>query len=207
MKKLLNIQFSPDTKTGEILFNLILILLAVHLFYTNAHILISHELLTTDVEQLSLFQIIKKYFFAATYSLLTVMLIKKFPKLLLLAIDALIIGFGVYLCYNVFQDYFVPLTAVYLAVYTTVIAFSSGLIAWFTAKSKLQTKPEQKKQIEAKSENNVNEQLQELKKEKLSLIRSHSATKDEAKKAEKEKEINKVQANINELLKTQNKCN
>jgi hypothetical protein len=95
-------------------------MLALHLLYTNSDLL---ALLEPNKVQ----HIWMRWVFAASYSLITVLILNAYPRLWLLLILASFDGFGVYLKYNVYQTYFTPTAAVYFGLYTALIVISSGL--------------------------------------------------------------------------------
>lgn len=97
--------------------------LAIHLLYSNAD-LIRSALELSNVESV----LYSEYVFAASYSILTVVLISLYPARWLIIIVSLLDGFGIYLKYNVHQAYFIEIVSVYFGLYTMVIVFSSGLI-------------------------------------------------------------------------------
>lgn len=130
-------------KSEKIIFNVLLIFLAIHLIYSNYSLLLDISKMI-DINQFTsiglsdseanlkakpdLFTMISKLIFAISYSIITVTLIYLYPRIILIFLVALMDGIGIYLKYNIYQDYFIQLTAVYFGLYTALIVITSGLI-------------------------------------------------------------------------------
>jgi hypothetical protein len=100
----------------------LMLFLALHLLYTNSDLLGGLDAGSDRVGGMP-----ARVAFAASYSLITVIVLAVYPRLWLVAVLAVFDGFGVYLKYNVFQEYFTPIAALYFGLYTALIVVSSGL--------------------------------------------------------------------------------
>ena len=205
----------------DLIINIILAILAVHLIYSNSSLLIDMHKIIYEVERLTVLQTVEKYLFALSYSLLTVLIIAVYPKAYLFALTGLFDGFGVYLRYNINQSNFLLLASIYFGVYTTLIVISTGLIAQTreqTGKTKkninkLESKPKQQNQPTKANKPQRNKHngtsltldnlydlnLEDLKRLEISIRNSLNRTKDSAKRLEKENKLRLIRSRISEL--------
>ncbi|MBQ9213765.1 MAG: hypothetical protein IJ150_07495 [Bacteroidales bacterium] len=97
----------------------ITIILSLHLWYSNADLLIAaKELATKDV---SIFSYIALTLFALSYSVLTSVAVVKMQRYINVFVFALLDGFAVYLRINVNQEHFILISSIFYAVYTAYI--------------------------------------------------------------------------------------
>lgn len=137
-------------KSEKIIFNILLIFLAIHLIYSNNSLLLDMGKMIDKNQFINLglseseatlkaipdmFTIISKLIFAISYSIITVTLIYLYPRIVLISLVALMDGFGIYLKYNINQDYFIELSAIYFGIYTAIIVITSGLIRNYNKKT------------------------------------------------------------------------
>jgi len=96
-------------------------ILSLHLWYSNADLLIAAKELAVGVENVSNFNVVCLTLFALSYSILTAVSVVKMQKYMFVALFAILDGFAVYLRINVNQQYFLIITSIFFAVYTAYI--------------------------------------------------------------------------------------
>ena len=99
----------------------ITIILSLHLWYSNADLLIATKELAIGIENVSMFSYTVLTLFALSYSVLTAVAVVKMKHYANVLVFALLDGFAVYLRINVNQEHFVFITSVFYAVYTAYI--------------------------------------------------------------------------------------
>lgn len=112
--------------------------LAIHLLYTNTMLLLQHFSIYNSGEIAGAMEISFRIIFALSYSWLTIVVLNKYPKILVFSVLAGIDGFAVFLKYRIFADKFAFANSVslYFAFYTAIIIIVSGLIIRQTNNSK-----------------------------------------------------------------------
>jgi len=168
----------------ENLLNSILILLALHLLYSNSMLLqemVKSANWTTQVLGL---------LFGMSYSLMTVLIIRIYPRWYVFSLSALLDGIAVWLKYYPFTDQrtFFVLTAVYFSLYTAFIVVISGLIS------------RRQQMVKSVSQNgngktSLNDLLEQRRKLKWAIPR----TKDEQARQEKIRQLEQIEQLINAL--------
>lgn len=121
-------------KNQNFLLKIILIVLCLHLLYTNAEILLS------TIENGNAFQKILMCFFGMSYSLLTTISIYKLNKILPIVVFSFLDGFAVFMRIDDIK------TAIFYGLYTSIIVIVSFAI-----------KQKEIKENQIKTENNQNE--------------------------------------------------
>ena len=99
----------------------ITIILSLHLWYSNADLLIATKELAIGIENVTTFSYVVLTLFALSYSVLTAVAVVKMKHYANVLVFALLDGFAVYLRINVNQEHFVFITSVFYAVYTAYI--------------------------------------------------------------------------------------
>lgn len=99
----------------------ITIILSLHLWYSNADLLIATKELAIGMENVTKFSYVALTLFALSYSVLTAVAVVKIKRYINVLIFALLDGFAVYLRINVDQEHFIFITSVFYAVYTAYI--------------------------------------------------------------------------------------
>jgi len=150
--------------------NIILMLLATHLLYTNSMLL----------SGLNNVHIVLIVFFAASYSILTAIILNKIPSVFLFTIAAILDGFGVYAEYSAYVSK--EMIAVYFGIYTSLIVIAIGSL-------KMLAEAKEKKDLE----------LAILKGKNSELTRSLKKLEDE--KTELTNSLTEVVESWNEKLK------
>ena len=105
----------------------IIVLLAMHLLFVNTEIISKLLKALNGLQRLPLVQSLGAALFALSYSLITVLILKVYPRLWLFLLTASFDGFAVYLNYT-YKPWFSLAAAVYLGFYTTLIIVATGLI-------------------------------------------------------------------------------
>lgn len=98
---------------------IITIILSLHLWYSNADLLIAAKELA--VKDVSVFSYISLTLFALSYSVLTAVAVVKIKRYINVLIFALLDGFAVYLRINVNQEHFLLISSIFYAIYTAYI--------------------------------------------------------------------------------------
>ncbi len=96
-------------------------ILSLHLWYSNADLLIATKELAIGIENVTTFSYVVLTLFALSYSVLTAVAVVKMKHYANVLVFALLDGFAVYLRINVNQEHFVFITSVFYAVYTAYI--------------------------------------------------------------------------------------
>lgn len=99
----------------------ITIILSLHLWYSNADLLIATKELAIGIENVTTFSYVVLTLFALSYSVLTAVAVVKMKHYANVLVFALLDGFAVYLRINVDQEHFIFITSVFYAVYTAYI--------------------------------------------------------------------------------------
>ena len=161
------------------LLRIILLLLALHLLYTNTVLLLT----LVSGEAFWLWQALR-VLFALSYSLMTVLVIAVYPRWYVYTLSAVLDGFAVWLKYYDFANpqMFTTLASVYFAFYTAFIVVIAGQI------SRRSTEAEPS----APSDNGQTE-LASLIAERKSLQRSLARLQDPVRRAEKEKRLAEIE--------------
>jgi len=195
-------------KTSKIIFNVLLAGLAIHLFYSNTDLLVSAQKLILETN-LNFYEKLWKAIFALSYSVITITILYLYPKMWLIVWVAFLDGFGIYLKYNVYQNYYILFTSVYFGLYTFTIVVSSGLIrSKQLINNELNTynhtkfvnnsvniENEIKEIVNEKNETN-NEILIRLKKQKIKVQNSINRLRNEQTKNERKNELKKIEKEI-----------
>lgn len=115
---------------NKIILILILVILGLHLFYTNSELLIAARemYLCSQSVQITTSDKVFLTLFALTYSSMTTLAIYSIPKLIPILVFALLDGFAVYLRINYFQGHYIEITSVFYGFYTFYVVFISYLI-------------------------------------------------------------------------------
>ena len=151
----------------------IITILALHLWYCNADLLILSKEMAADGAPLTVFTYGILILFALSYSVMSAMAVVFINKFIYALIFALLDGIVVYLRINVDQPYFLYIVAVFYSLYTAYIV----IIAWLLKHQPTESQP---KTTEPK--NNKMKALPEKSDPNYALIisavRSISASKD-----------------------------
>lgn len=100
----------------------IIVLLALHLWYCNADLLIlSREMALPEGQSLSVFTYTVLILFALSYSVLSAVSVVKMQKYVYVGVFSLLDGIAVYMRINVDQIYFLYIVSAFYAVYTAYI--------------------------------------------------------------------------------------
>ncbi len=162
----------------------ILFLLALHLLYSNS--LLLQEMVKSTTWTASAFGLL----FGLSYSLMTVLIIRVYPRWYVFSLSALLDGIAVWLKYYPFTDQrtFFVLTAVYFSLYTAFIVVISGLIA---------RRQQMFKSVSSGSNGkpNLNDLLEQRRKLKWAIPR----TKDQQARQEKIRQLEQIEQLINAL--------
>ncbi|MBP5367901.1 MAG: hypothetical protein J6Z01_05590 [Bacteroidales bacterium] len=106
------------------------ILLAAHLWYCNADLLIlTRGMALNEGETLSTFTLVLLILFALSYSIMSAMSVIKMEKYIYVGIFSLLDGFVVYMRINIDQPYFLYICAGFYALYTAYLMTVGWLIA------------------------------------------------------------------------------
>lgn len=105
-------------------------LLAAHLWYCNADLLIlTRGMALNEGETLSTFTLVLLILFALSYSIMSAMSVIKMEKYIYVGIFSLLDGFVVYMRINIDQPYFLYICAGFYALYTAYLMTVGWLIA------------------------------------------------------------------------------
>ncbi len=165
----------------------ILILLALHLLYSNS------ILLTEMVSAKTIITKLMAVLFGLSYSLITVLVIAVYPRWYVFSISALLDGTAVFLKYFPFANdkTFFVLSAVYFATYTAFIVVISGMIS--------KQKENQEVKVSQKQSANVDVEIETLLAEKKRLEWGLKRTKNEQARREKQRLIEIINEKIDKL--------
>jgi len=166
----------------------IVILLALHLLFVNTDIII--KLLKALAGELNLLQKSGALLFALSYSLITVLIIKVYPRLWMFGLTAVFDGFAVYLNYGN-KPYFTEAAAVYLGLYTTLIILATGFIERSQKQNRKETELNQSRK----------ELIRRLTEERRSIQQSLRRLTDPDRRQER---LNQLQQIENQLKQLQN---
>jgi hypothetical protein len=125
---------------------LVITILSLHLWYTNADLLITAKSIAEDRAPLSAFTLTVLSLFALSYSVLSAIAVVKIRHYIYVAIFAILDGFAIYLRINVDQNNFLFITSVFYAVYTAYII----TVCWLLNRQVVATIPEPKQPKTAK---------------------------------------------------------
>ena len=170
----------------------ILILLALHLLYSNSILLIdmvsAKTFLTKSMAVL----------FGLSYSLITVLVIAVFPRWYVFSVSAFLDGSAVFLKYFPFANdkIFFVLSAVYFATYTAFIVVISGMISKHGKKEK---QVQIKNLTAVKAGENGHIDIDKLLAEKKRLEWGLKRTKNEQARLEKMKQLEKINLLLNSI--------
>ena len=153
----------------------IITILALHLWYTNADLLITAKSIAEDRAPLSGFTLTVLGLFALSYSVLSAIAVVKIKHYIYVAIFALLDGFAIYLRINVDQQEFLFITSVFYAIYTAYII----TVCWLLNRSQQPTPTTEAQPIMKKKQPEL--PSTEEKTEYISAIRKISASKDKQK--------------------------
>jgi len=158
---------------------IILILLAIHLLYTNSILLMNFT------EERSTISDALRILFAASYSIITVLIIRVYPKRHVFIISGILDGFSVAIKYLPGDnEVLLLLSALYFGIYTMFIVIIAGEIT--KNNEKISNVNEKKtKTFENKSYN-------ELITKKVSIQNSLNRLKNENKREVKTKELEQI---------------
>ena len=121
---------------------LVITILSLHLWYTNADLLITAKSIAEDRAPLSAFTLTVLSLFALSYSVLSAIAVVKIRHYLYVAIFAILDGFAIYLRINVDQQQFLFITSVFYAIYTAYII----TVCWLLNRQTAAVQPTETKQ-------------------------------------------------------------
>jgi len=99
----------------------ITIILSLHLWYSNADLLIATKELAFGAESVTKISYVLLTLFALSYSVLTAIAVVKIKRYVYVLAFAVMDGFAVYLRINVEQEHFLLIGSIFYAVYTAYI--------------------------------------------------------------------------------------
>ena len=176
---------------------IILILLAVHLLYTNTNLLL------VFVEQKTTLNDVLRLLFAGSYSAITVLILAIYPKRHVFLLSGLLDGTSVLLQYLPMQPHTQQsLTAVYFSLYTMFIVIIAGEI---TKKNETKTtlnETENKKNEIKTKENGVSDyekKYNELLKKRTSIKNALNRIKNDEKRRLRRQELDEVEYQLKQL--------
>ena len=108
-------------KNKVTIITLVITILSLHLWYTNADLLITAKSIAEDRAPLGGFTLTVLSLFALSYSVLSAIAVVKIRHYVYVAIFAVLDGFAIYLRINVDQNNFLFITSVFYAIYTAYI--------------------------------------------------------------------------------------
>lgn len=174
---------------------IILVLLAIHLLYTNSILLLNF------VEEKNFISDAFRVIFAASYSIITVLIIRVFPVRYVFFISGLLDGFSVAIKYiPIENNTTIILTALYFGLYTMFIVIVSGEI---TKKNEDKTK---KNDVQTKTTDEILKQkrLNEialLRNKKRALQNGINRMNNEKEKTIRQKKLDEITLKLLELNK------
>lgn len=120
----------------------ITVILSLHLWYSNADLLITTKEIAIGMENVTKFSYVALTLFALSYSILTAVAVVKIKRYINVLIFALLDGFAVYLRINVDQQHFLLISSVFYAVYTAYIIS----VCWLLNRQEKQQQPKEEEQ-------------------------------------------------------------
>ena len=121
---------------------LVITILSLHLWYTNADLLITAKSIAEDRAPLGGFTLTVLSLFALSYSVLSAIAVVKIRNYVYVAIFAVLDGFAIYLRINVDQQQFLFITSVFYAIYTAYII----TVCWLLNRQTAAVQPTETKQ-------------------------------------------------------------
>ncbi len=185
--------FKNQNKMKKNILTIILILLAIHLLYTNSILLMNF------VEERSVIADALRILFAASYSIITVLIIRVYPVRYVFFISGILDGFSVAIKYMpVESNTLFLLSALYFGIYTMFIVIVAGEI---TKKNEAKTKPKgnQKENNERTEQEKKTIQINELRKEKRAIQNGINRMKNDTEISLKKTELKKIDLKLLEL--------
>ena len=132
---------------NKTLITIVITILALHLWYTNADLLLTAKSIGVDRAPLSVLTTVGLSLFALSYSVLSAIAVIKIQKYGYVLIFSVLDGFAIYIDKNVDQIYFLLIVSIYYAVYTAYIIS----VCWLMFQNQQQpTVPETKQPKTAK---------------------------------------------------------
>ena len=155
----------------------ITIILSLHLWYSNADLLIATKEIAIGAENVTKFSYVALTLFALSYSVLTAVAVVKIKRYINVLIFALLDGFAVYLRINVNQEHFLLISSIFYAIYTAYIIS----ICWLLNREQQtpsQTQEQEKPTIQTVKQSELPEHVEtdEEKKIRISAIRRISGS-------------------------------
>ena len=138
-------------KNKVTIITLVITILSLHLWYTNADLLITAKSIAEDRAPLSAFTLTVLSLFALSYSVLSAIAVVKIRHYIYVAIFAILDGFAIYLRINVDQNNFLFITSVFYAIYTAYII----TVCWLLNRQTAAVKPTETKTKTAKKPTQV----------------------------------------------------
>jgi hypothetical protein len=167
----------------------ILVLLAVHLLYTNTNLLLKLTEAQTTINE------ILRFVFAGSYSAITVLILSIYPKRHVFVISGLLDGLSVTLNYIPLPVQHIHLIiGLFFGIYTSFIAIIIGEI-------KLSEKNKQNEKQTTENKIILNNEKNELLNKKRSIQNALNRIKNEEKKRLKKQELVEVEYQLKELTK------
>lgn len=162
---------------------IILILLAIHLLYTNSILLLRF------VEHKTAINEIMRVIFAGSYSIITVLILSIYPKRYVFILAGLLDGFSVALSYD-FNT-----IALFFGIYTAFIVIIAGEIK---RKNELKTTSKENQNEPKEDKTKI---IEDLRSKKRALQNSINRLKNQDEKITKQNELNQIQLQLIELTK------
>ena len=165
--------------------------LGVHLLYTNTMLLIQHYAVYYGSTATAI-DVVFRIIFAMSYSWLTIIVLNKYPKIVVFSILAAVDGTGVMLKYIIFANktQFANMVAIYFSVYTALIIVVSGLIIKTVTNSKPVATSETKSEVISNTETDIIAK-------KRSLQNRINATRDAERKKALQSELESLELIVN----------
>lgn len=152
----------------------ITVILSLHLWYSNADLLIATKEIAIGMENVTKFSYVALTLFALSYSVLTAVAVVKIKRYINVLIFALLDGFAVYLRINVDQQHFLLISSIFYAVYTAYIIS----VCWLLNREQKQI-PQQQLSVTTKVDTTLAippSETEEEKKIRISAIRRISGS-------------------------------
>jgi len=162
--------------------------LVLHLLFANTSLLIDLHKVIDDVNELTNIEYASKFIYSLTYSVITILLLSIYPKMIIVIATAFFDGFAVYLKYNIDHPEFLTTASVFYGLYTLLIVIISGYVA-----AKYISQQQQQPICQVEEDNSK----KDLDKKVKSLQNSINATKNEEKKQQKIAELEKIKKELN----------
>ena len=186
---------------------IILVVLCLHLMYTNADLLIINSKLQ---ETINWFQTFLLGLFGLSYSILTAVAIYKIKKIGIIIPFAILDGFAVWLRMSHEINNFILLSSLFYGFYTCYIVVISFVLSKQEQNEKQKQNEEQKQnqnEITKQKQNELENKIKEQQKQIEILIEKQNQNENQKqnKEEEKQNEITKTNQNQNENQKTKTK--